>query len=109
MERKSENLTERKNENLTNKNRSPVLYRDLAKFFETGEVGDFLVTCDSNYRTLNDAKNFFFHFVGDGLRPTTLVTYEREPYNYKFDKRLKITFDKNLRFLPCACINDFFE
>ena len=53
----------RKYDNFSNKSRSPVLYNDLSRFFEIGEVGDYSVTCDSIIRALSQVKNFLFHFV----------------------------------------------
>lgn len=38
-----------------------------------------------------------------------LIIYEREPYLYKFDKTIRITFDKNLRSIPYPAINELYH
>jgi hypothetical protein len=58
---------------------------------------------------LHDAEKFLYYYTNDHLSPTILITYEREPFFYKFDKNLRITFDKNLRFLSFPEFDDLFE
>ena len=47
---------------------------------------------------ISDAEKFLYYYVKGSLNPITLVTYEREAFFSKFDKSLRITFDKNIRY-----------
>ena len=40
---------------------------------------------------------FLYYYARRDLRPAIKVMYDREPYVYKFDRNLRITFDKTLR------------
>jgi SPX domain protein involved in polyphosphate accumulation len=99
----------RKNENLTSKNRFPILYTSLTSLFEPGSLDDCLKSYVLNNQDLKDLKSFLYYYINDSLRPTMLITYERKPYYYNFDKELTITFDRNLRYLNSAKISDLFE
>jgi len=99
----------RKNQGFISKNRSPLLYGDLPKILETGNSKEYIFNSVSNSRSLNDAEKFLYYYTNDHLSPTILITYEREPFYYKFDKNLRITFDKNLRFLSFPEYDDLFE
>jgi hypothetical protein len=52
---------------------------------------------------------FLSYFIRDNLNPVSLIAYDREPFLSKFDDSLRITFDKNLRFLSSANYKDMFE
>jgi hypothetical protein len=99
----------RKNQGFISKNRSPLLYSDLTKILETGNTKEYILNSGSNGRSLHDAEKFLFHYTNNHLSPTILITYEREPFFCKFDKKLRITFDKNLRFLSFPGYDDLFE
>ncbi len=75
------------------KNRVQVVFKNLT---------DFLSRKDDDYlketSEFADAQRFLHYYLKDSLRPITLVEYEREAFFSKFDKSLRITFDKNLRF-----------
>jgi len=91
------------------KNRSPLHYEDLNQLFETGNVEKFISLKHSSEHSIDDGKRFFYHFINRSLRPIILVVYEREAYSCKFDDRLRITFDKNLRYLPFPSISDLYN
>ncbi len=99
----------RKNEGFISKNRSPLLFGDLSKILETGNAEEYILNSGSNGRSLEDAGKFLYYYLNDHLSPTILITYEREPFYYKFDKNLRITFDKDLRFLSFPGYDDLFE
>jgi SPX domain protein involved in polyphosphate accumulation len=99
----------RKNQGFISKNRSALLYGDLLKFIETGNAKEYILSSGSNGRSLYDAQKFLYHYTNDHLSPTILITYEREPFFYKFDKKLRITFDKDLRFLSFPGYDDLFK
>ena len=48
--------------------------------------------------SLKDAEKFLHHIYKRTLKPTVLVVYDREAYYSKFDHKLRLTFDKNLRY-----------
>lgn len=99
----------RKNEDYVCKYRAPLLYRDLNKFFETREVKDLIISNGSNRSAIENAKLFLFYYIHDNLQPVSLIAYDREPFFSKFDNGLRITFDKNLRFLSLSDYNNIFE
>ncbi|HVO74132.1 MAG TPA: polyphosphate polymerase domain-containing protein [Ignavibacteriaceae bacterium] len=98
----------RKDGDYVSKFRAPLLYRDLNRLLKTREVKD-LVICNGSDKGIVNAKMFLFWLIQDKLSPTSLVTYDREAFSGKFDDSLRITFDKNLRFLSSAIYENLFE
>ena len=99
----------RKNENFISKNRSPIYYKNLEALLEKGNIADFVLFSNLDDDYYKDGKIFFYNYFHKSLRPTTLVVYEREAYIGKFDESLRITFDKNLRYLAFPKICDLFN
>jgi len=87
----------RKIENRIRKHRAFMLYDDVEKVFETGNVEDYVVKDKKYALAVEDAKRFFYHITKYQFKPTVLVVYEREAYHGKFDPDTRITFDKNIR------------
>jgi len=75
------------------KNRSRILFSELKGFLENKSLDSI----ESN-KNCSDAEKFLYYYVKGSLNPITLVTYEREAFFSKFDKSLRITFDKNIRY-----------
>lgn len=75
------------------KNRSIISYNELKNFLKNKNLE--LIESKKNH---SDAEKFLFHYIRDSLNHVTLVTYEREAFFSRFDKSLRITFDKNLRY-----------
>lgn len=75
------------------KNRSRILFSELKGFLENKNLDSI----ESN-KNCSDAEKFLYYYVKGSLNPITLVTYEREAFFSKFDKSLRITFDKNIRY-----------
>jgi VTC domain len=75
------------------KNRSRILFSELKDFLKNKDL-DSLASDTSR----SDAENFLYYYVKGSLNLVTLVTYEREAFFSKFDKSLRITFDKNIRY-----------
>lgn len=98
----------KKCDNYIYKNRSPLHYEDLSQLFECGDIEKFISEKDCNKESINDGKRFFYHFINKSLRPINLVVYDREAFTCKFDNRLRITFDKNLRYLPFPAVSDLY-
>jgi SPX domain protein involved in polyphosphate accumulation len=99
----------RKNENYVSKNRAALLLDDLEKLLAKRNVEKYIISSNENGKAVEDANKFLFYYNSENLKPTILVTYEREPYFYKFDSSLRITFDKNLRFQTSANDYNLFE
>ena len=75
------------------KNRSHILFSKLKDFLENKNLDSIESAND-----ISDAEKFLYYYVKGALNPITLVTYEREAFFSKFDKSLRITFDKNIRY-----------
>ncbi len=91
------------------KHRSKMLYEDLAPFFETGEVEKYISALPEHEEARENARRFLFHFHRLALRPRVSVIYEREAFFFKFDHRLRLTFDKNLRVQNNVSLNSLFQ
>jgi hypothetical protein len=89
----------RKNQGYIYKHRSIIQLKDADTFFQEHNPEDYIINTGTNGTSLEDAKMFLFYMKHENLRPSILITYDREPYTGKFTKDLRITFDKNLRFL----------
>lgn len=98
----------RKNDNYVYKNRAKIFFCDIEKFIISRDTESYILFSNGNKATDN-ADKFLYYLNHETLRPTMLVTYDREPYYYKFDKCLRITFDKNLRCLSFPDFNDLFN
>jgi hypothetical protein len=71
---------------------------DIMRYFGHEESG----------RSVEDAKRFFFHLKKRSLRPTALITYEREAYQGLLDSDVRITFDKNVRSKIYPALSELF-
>lgn len=99
----------RKNEGYVYKERAQLYFKNIDEFLETGEAENFIICPQSDGKAIGYARTFFYYLIQENLHPTILVTYEREPYYYKFDDDLRITFDKNLRYLSFTDHSELFE
>ncbi len=86
----------RKNEKAIFKDRAPVKYENLHHLF-TGDIEPYILTDIGIKNAIENSQRFLFHICRKSFKPVVLVIYEREAYMGKFDRRLRITFDKNLR------------
>jgi hypothetical protein len=85
------------------------LFEDLNQLFETGDVEGYVSEQYRNDESVNDGKRFLYHFINKSLRPINLVVYNREAFICKFDDRLRITFDKDLRYFPFPSVADLYS
>lgn len=88
----------RKHENYINKNRSALKYYHLEDLIKTKDIESYVLTENGYANSLDDAEKFLHHIYKRTLKPVVLVVYEREAFYSKFDGRLRLTFDKNLRY-----------
>ena len=99
----------RKYENFINKNRSALKYYNLDELIKTKDINSFILTNNGFANALTDAEKFLHHIYKRTLRPTVLITYDREAFFSKFDKRLRLTFDKNLRYMLFPCMDELYN
>ncbi|MBN2424216.1 MAG: polyphosphate polymerase domain-containing protein [Calditrichaceae bacterium] len=99
----------RKYENYISKNRAGIRYIHLPELFQTGKTGELIVPKPDPETAKEDARRFLHHVFKNNLRPTVLVAYDREAYFSKFNSGLRITIDKNLRYLAFPALSDLFE
>jgi hypothetical protein len=58
---------------------------------------------------INGAGKFLFHVYRNNLKPVVLVIYEREAFFEKFDGRVRMTLDKNLRCIAYPGLDDLYS
>ena len=87
----------RKNEKKIYKHRAAVKFMDLHDLLATGDVEKYILLDHGLKSALDSSRRFLFHIHTSILQPNVLVIYEREAFFGKFDRSLRITFDKNLR------------
>jgi hypothetical protein len=91
------------------KQRSALPYQNLLPLLETGEVEKYISALPEHEEARYNARRFLFYFHKQALRPSVAVMYEREAFFFKFDRRLRITFDKNLRAENNVSFNSLFR
>jgi hypothetical protein len=91
------------------KHRAPLLQTHVAQFLTSHDVDRHIITALGDGNAKADARRFLFHYCGRSLRPTLLVIYEREAYTSRFDPRLRITLDKNLRSTPFPSLDMLYD
>ncbi|HBC46966.1 MAG TPA: hypothetical protein DEO84_02920 [candidate division Zixibacteria bacterium] len=99
----------RKYNNFISKNRAPLYNHNLQDLFITKNVGKYIICPENNEQNQDDARRFLYHYYAQKLSPTVLVVYEREAFFGRFNERVRITFDKNLRSADYAVTNKLFS
>jgi hypothetical protein len=99
----------RKTGRAVTKYRSLLPYENLLPFLESGEVDKYVPVWPEREQDRENARRFLFHYHMQALRPTVSILYEREAFFFKFDHRLRITFDKNLRAKSTATFDCLFS
>jgi hypothetical protein len=89
----------RKYENHIDKNRSPLKYYNLNDLLSTSDLESYCLTDNGFQNSVADGEKFLHCIHKNSLKPIVLVVYEREAYYSRFDTSLRLTFDKNLRYL----------
>jgi SPX domain protein involved in polyphosphate accumulation len=91
------------------KNRAPLNYHDLGKLLKSRSIETYTLTNNGFVDSVKDNEIFLHHMIKDELKPTMLIVYEREAYFSKFNNRLRITIDKNLRYYEYPNINNLYK
>jgi len=98
-----------KYDNFIGKNRSPLEYEDLVGLLKSKQLEPYILTNNGYANSVEDAEKFLHHFYKNDLKPTVLVVYDREAYFSKFDPSLRITYDKNIRYLEDPSLDLLYE
>ena len=99
----------RKIESRQKKYRSKVLFDDIGKLLDTGQIDKYVKTGGVNGKALTNASKFLYHINKRQLIPTCLVAYEREAYHGKMDHGVRITIDKRVRSRMYPEIGSLFD
>lgn len=98
-----------KYDNFIGKNRSPLNYENVVELLKTRQLEPYILTNNGYTKSIEDGERFLHHFYKDDLKPIILVVYDREAYFSKFDKSLRITLDKKIRFLEKPSLDHLYE
>jgi hypothetical protein len=99
----------RKYDNFISKNRAPLRNHDLNCLFSTGDIDKYIICPENDGQNRDDARRFLYHYYRHKLSPSVLVVYDREAFFSKFNERVRITFDKNLRSGPYTISGKLFS
>lgn len=99
----------RKIENRIKKHRSRVLFENVGKMLQTGDIYKYVIADASQPDSLDDAARFMFHVKKSLLEPTVLIVYEREAYHGKLNHGVRITFDKNIRSRQYPAMDSLYD
>lgn len=87
----------RKDEDFISKDRSKVLYKNVESFLETKDFSLLVGSRRDQTNRETSARNFLYYHSLYQLKPTVVITYEREAFECKYGTGLRITFDKHIR------------
>lgn len=79
------------------KYRASIQFDEVLKVFDERSLNGFELENILDQKKIDNTKRFFFQIYSKNLRPVVLVVYEREAYLSRFDRTVRVTFDKNLR------------
>jgi hypothetical protein len=80
------------------KQRIPVIKRNLAVLLATRDIEQYVHPLPNFDHAPEVARQFFYHLYAHRLQPQLVIVYDREAYFSRFDQRLRLTFDKAVRF-----------
>lgn len=99
----------RKYENYISKSRAGILYRNLDSWFHRPTSENGLLDFPPVQKNIDAGKRFMHHVIHNNLNPTVLIVYDREAFYSKFNNSLRMTFDKNLRYLQFPEFNQLYD
>jgi hypothetical protein len=86
-----------KNQDYIGKSRAPVPWDRLPAVFDRGRAGTLGTPWEPGSPAAAAARRFLYHYYRRRMLPVVLVAYEREAFYSRFDRTLRVTFDKNVR------------
>jgi hypothetical protein len=98
----------RKIENRVKKHRAFLKYDNLDNLLLSGDLGKYIEPIGDPEDSLDQASRFMYHYYKRQLKPTCLITYDREAYHGIMDPGVRITFDKNIRSMLFPTTNKLF-
>lgn len=98
-----------KDTNCISKSRAPLYYSDIAESLYSRKIDDNVLSFSGNGVEKKDAHKFLYHYYVKKLHPAVLVIYDREAFGGKFDKSLRLTFDKNLRSVIYPSLDELYD
>lgn len=99
----------RKENDFVSKDRTLVAYTDLYDFINNADLTKIQNHTAEYEQRLISAKNFFFYYMKNRLKPMINVVYEREAWECKFGSGLRVTFDMNIRSHPAQNYDTLFD
>ncbi|MEK6650372.1 MAG: polyphosphate polymerase domain-containing protein [Bacteroidota bacterium] len=91
------------------KHRALLPYRNVEPLLRDGDVARHIPGDNGGGPCHENASRFLFHVHTRSLRPCVTTIYEREAYFSRWDRAVRLTIDKNLRFQPYGTISRLFE
>ena len=67
------------------------------------------LTLEQSFNGKKVIGRFFYNLISKDLRPTALITYEREAFVGRMDDRVRVTLDKNVRSCMFPGLNQLFD
>jgi SPX domain protein involved in polyphosphate accumulation len=98
----------RKDEDFISKDRSKIRCTDIESFLRTKNFSLLVGSHRDKADREMSARNFLYYYFLHQLKPTVLITYEREAFECKYGTGLRITFDKNIRAKYTSSFSDIF-
>ena len=89
------------------KNRSLIPYEKLEEILLLGNIEDYFP--ENEKKQIDDGIRFLFNLKKYNQIPTNLIVFERELYFGKFNRNIRITFDKNIRSMKNPLLSDLFN
>ncbi|HDR00103.1 MAG TPA: polyphosphate polymerase domain-containing protein [candidate division WOR-3 bacterium] len=86
-----------KNQDYIGKSRAPVRWDRLPAVFDPGRAEVIGVPFEPDSPAAAAVRRFLYHYYRRRMLPVVLIAYEREAFYSRFDRTLRITFDKNVR------------
>jgi hypothetical protein len=91
------------------KQRIPVAGRNLAALLATRDIERYVRSLPNFDHAQEEARQFFYQLYAHRLQPQLVIVYDREAYFGRFDQRLRLTFDKGVRFCSGPTVEALFS
>ncbi len=80
------------------KRRIDAPYKELVSFIENPNfyTSDFFKSLSEEQKQIKNELQWFMNFMN--VKPAVFIAYDREAYNARDDKNIRITFDTNIRW-----------
>jgi hypothetical protein len=86
-----------KNQDFISKSRAPIRWNQIKSVFTGYNLNTTSLPFIPETKEAEAAGRFLYHYYRKKMMPVVLIAYEREAFYSRFDRTLRITFDKNVR------------